>query len=130
MISQQSLPATGGRNKTDGAGRVVAASSEELAALMIDNLGVIRDCSMNCETLFKYRQHEMISQHVTKLLPQLTEVELIQNGQPNARLCFLSRTGHNFQALTKSGECFVCKLFFNLLDGPGYGQILIIVRPA
>lgn len=114
----------------DNSSRAAVATSEEMAALMLDDLGMIRDCNREGETLFKYRRNELVAQHISLLLPQLAKMELMQNGQPNARLCFLSRTGHNFQAVTQVGEQLSCKLFFNLLDRTGYGQMLVIVRPV
>lgn len=103
---------------------------KDMAALTLNDLGIICDCNLKSETLFKYRRSELVLQHVSLLLPQLVEMELMQNGQPNLRLRFLCRTGRLFQAVTRSGEQFACTLFFNHLDKTGYGRMSLIVRPA
>ncbi|TRZ67533.1 MAG: hypothetical protein D4S02_05015 [Rhodocyclaceae bacterium] len=130
MVVIQAQSAAGSAKMTNPRSRKPGAAAAVMAGLMLDDLGMIQDCNPESEALFKYRRSQLVSQHVSLLLPQLEESKLIQNGQPNARLCFLSRTGHHFQAITRKGEGFPCKLFFNVLDSTGYGQMLLIVRPV
>lgn len=99
------------------------------ATLIVDEFGVIRGCNRTGEAAFGYRSGEIISQHVSMLLPQLQNLELMQDGRPNSRLRFLCRTGHQFRALTSIGGHFSCKLFFNLLDNTNSTRISLIVRP-
>jgi PAS domain-containing protein len=106
------------------------APGDDLAALTLDERGVILDCSHGAEALFKYRRSELVWRHVSMLLPQLAELDLMPNGQPNPRLRFLCRIGRHVQAMTRDGDRFASDLFFNVLDGTAHGRLSLIVRPA
>lgn len=105
-------------------------SSEAEAVLMLDGRGMIFDCNGAGEALFKYRRSELIWQNISTLLPELADIELVQDGQPNAHLRFLCRIGRRFQLLAKDGECVPSELFLNLLDGKGHGRLSLIVCPV
>jgi hypothetical protein len=110
---------------------VAAAGPEERAAVLtLDNRGMICDCNRSAETLFMYRRSEMVWRHVSMLLPQLAELDLMPNGQPNPRLRFLCRIGRAFQAFARNGERFASDLFFNVLRNSDQGRLLLIVRPV
>jgi hypothetical protein len=81
----------------------------EPAALILDEGGIIRDCN-NTEELFGYKLRELLSQHISKLLPQLAEFELIQDGQFNPRFSYLCRCGHLFKAQSQDGDTFLSEL--------------------
>lgn len=117
--------ATGGRR-----GAVAAGAGDGSAALTLDERGMICDCDRAGETLFKYRRSELVWRHVSMLLPQLTELELMQNGQVDPRLRFLCRIGRPFLAVTRDGERFASELFLSVLDRTGHGRMLLIVRQA
>lgn len=102
----------------------------EAAALTLDSRGMIRDCNKAGEALFKRRRSDLIWRHVSILVPQLANMELVQNSGPNARLRFLSRIGRHFRVVKGDGESFDGELFLNVLDSRGYGHLLLIVRPA
>jgi hypothetical protein len=78
--------------------------------------------------LFNYRRSEMVWHHVSMVLPQLTDLSLMRNGQVDPRLRFLSHIGRPFAAATRDGRNFACELFFNVLDGSGRGRVSLIVR--
>lgn len=107
-----------------------ACAKAEMAALTLDDRGMVCDCNPASEALFKYRRSELIRRHVSMLLPQLAGLELVQNGEPNPRLRFLCRIGQSYQAVTQCGESFAGQLFFNVLDNIGCGRLSLIVRPA
>jgi hypothetical protein len=130
MDVSQVQSAAGSARMANPRSRIPGVAAQVMAGLMLDDLGMIRDCNPESEALFKYRRSHLVSQHVSLLLPQLAELELIQKGQPNVRLSFLSRIGHHFQATPRKGERLACKLFFNVLDSTGHGQMLLIVRPV
>lgn len=108
----------------------VIAPGDDMAALTLDERGMILDCSHGAETLFKYRRSELVWRHVSMLLPQLAELDLMPNGQPNPRLRFLCRIGRHVQAMTRDGDRFASDLFFNVLDATAHGRLSLIVRPA
>jgi len=103
-------------------------AGEDLAVLTLDDRGMISDCNRACEALFRYRRSELVWQHVSMLMPQLAELDLMQNGQPNPRFCFLNRIGRNFQAVTQDGTLFDTELFLNLLHNNGHYRLSLIVR--
>jgi len=129
-----SAPAVGCKAEARGlipASRSQSAGAEEdVAALTLDERGMICDCNCSSEALFKYRRSEMVWRHVSMLLPQLAELEVMQNRQPNPHLRFLSRIGRHFQAVTQDGALFASELFLNLLDSTGHGRLSLIVRPV
>ncbi len=101
-----------------------------MAVLRLNDRGMIRDCNRAIETLFNYRRSELVWRHVSILLPQLAEMTLLQDGQPNPRLRFQCRIGRHFQALTRDGEQFASELFINFLGSTENSRLLLIVRPA
>lgn len=101
-----------------------------MAVLRLNDRGMIRDCNRAIETLFNYRRSELVWRHVSILLPQLAEMALLQDGQPNPRLRFQCRIGRHFQALTRDGEQFASELFINFLGSTENSRLLLIVRPA
>ena len=113
-----------------GSGGAMAGAAEDMAILMLDEGGVICDCNRASETLFNYPRNELVWRHVSMLLPQLAEFDLMPDGQPNPRLRFLSRTGRHYRAETKGGGHFASNLFFNRLESTGHCRMSLIVRPA
>jgi hypothetical protein len=105
-------------------------AGEGVAALRLNDRGLVCDCNSAAEALFKYRRGELAWRHVSMLLPQLAEMELMQNGLPNSRLRFLCRIGRRFQAVAQDGERFASELFLNFFDNIGHGRLSLIVRPA
>lgn len=113
-----------------GRGAGVASAGDDVAALTLDGRGMIRYCNRAGESLFKYRRSELAWRHVSTLLPELADVELLQDGEINSRLRFLYHIGRPFQALTQEGERFDGELFISVLDNTGGGRLSLIVRPA
>ena len=109
-------------------GLVTADGEDDVAALTLDDRGMVCDCNRAGAALFKYRRSELVWRHVSMLLPQLANMELMQNGQPNQHLRFLCRIGRSFQAVTQDGEHFSGQIFLNVLDQPGRGRLSLIVR--
>lgn len=108
----------------------VAGTGEDAAVLTVDERGMLCDCNHAGEVLFKYRRRELVWKHFSMLLPQLADVDLMPNGQPNPRLRFLCRIGCQLQAVNRDGERFDCDLFLNAIDGTGHGRLRLIVRPT
>jgi PAS domain-containing protein len=117
--------------KADRHGISVAGAGEDTAVLTLDDRGMICDCNRVGELLFKYRRGELVWRHVSMLLPQLADLDLMPDGQPNPRLRFFCRIGGHLQAVAHDGESFACDLFLNVLDnGTGHGRLVLLVRPA
>lgn len=111
-------------------GKSWLGAQEEIAALTLNDCGMVRDCSRAGEALFKYCRSELVLRHVSLLLPQLAALELMQDGQINPHLRFLCRVGHPFHAVTQDGEHFPTILFFNRVGGTAREGMILIVRPS
>ncbi len=125
MLADQMPQAVTGQRNIISNGAAV-----DMAALMLDERGMVCDCNHAGESLFKYRSDEMVLRHISMLLPQLAKVELMQNGQINPRLRFLCRIGGRFLAVTQDGERFASEIFLNLLDNEENTRLSLIVRPV
>jgi PAS domain-containing protein len=123
----QPAPTAAIRGKPPG---VSADIQDDPAVLTLNDRGMICDCNRSGEALFSYRRSEMVWQHVSMLLPQLADMELVQDGAPNSRLRYLSRIGHRFQAVARNGNCFASELFLNVLDKRRCNRLLLIARPV
>lgn len=97
----------------------------DLATLTLDDLGVIRDCSWACESVFGYRPDELIGRPISVLLPQLPDVDLVQEGRINSRLAFLCHCAFAFQARCRDGRIFASEVFINRLDTH---NVVVLVR--
>jgi PAS domain S-box-containing protein len=106
------------------------AGWREPVALILDENGMIRDCSHTSEELFGYKLRELISLHVSKLLPQLSEFDLIQNGQFNPRFVYLCHCGHLFTAQKSEGGTFLSELCLVNLYQAGKRILKLFVLPS
>ncbi|MHB1401936.1 MAG: PAS domain S-box protein [Thiobacillus sp.] len=101
------------------------AGKIDLAVLTLNELGVIRTCSRACEQVFGYLPEELAGRHVSMLLPQLPDTELVQEGRINSRLAHLCHCAFAFQARRSDGRCFASELFINFL---GSHNVVVLVR--
>jgi PAS domain S-box-containing protein len=128
MLANQTRSAGAVEIKADTLDCNDSCAGEDLAVLTLDDRGMISDCNRACEALFRYRRSELVWRHVSMLIPQLAELDLMQSGQPNPRLRFLNRIGRNFQAVTQDGSIFASELFLNLIHNNGHYRLSLIVR--
>lgn len=106
------------------------AAWQDPPALTLDERGMICDCSMAGEKLFGYPRQDMVLQHVSKLLPELSEIQLVKDGQFNSQLGFLCHCGHHFRTTNRLGNVFMSELHFVILNDTGIRQIRMIVQPS
>jgi PAS domain S-box-containing protein len=101
----------------------------ESAELMLDEGGMILDCSDSGEKLFGYSRSELIKQHVSRLLPQLSKVKLVENGKLDSQLGFFCHCGRLFQVQSRLRGTFLSELNFILLSYAGMSILRLIVSP-
>jgi len=106
------------------------AEWQEPPTLTVDERGMICDCSKAGEALFGYSLKDLVWQPVSKLLPELSEIQLVKNGQFNPQLGFLSRCGQPFLAINRLGNVFLNNLHFVVLNYAGKYAIRVIVQPC
>lgn len=105
--------------------RASSVDSIDLAMLALDDQGVIRNCSQICEQVFGYRQDDLAGQHVSTLLPELKDAELVQGERINSLLAFLCHCAMPFKARHRDGDIFISELFINRL---GSQNVVVLVR--
>jgi PAS domain S-box-containing protein len=104
---------------------VPAVDPTELAMLALDDRGVIQNCNQTCEQVFGYRQDELTGHHVSTLLPQLKDTDLVLEDRVNSRLAFLCHCAIPFHARRCDGNSFTSELFINRLSGQ---SLVVLVR--
>ena len=107
-----------------------AAGWREPAALVLDEGGIICECNPAGEALFGYSSSEVSSQGIARLLPQLDGIKLVQDGEINPMLVFLSRCGHHFLARPRHGGTIPCELSLVNVGRTGKLMLRLILRPA
>ena len=102
----------------------------EPPTLTMDDRGMICDCSRAGETLFGYSLKDLVWKPISRLLPELSGIQLVKNGKFNSQLAFLSRCGQPFLAVNQLGNIFLNNLNFVLLNYSGKYAIRVIVQPC
>lgn len=125
MTTASSLQVKNPQANTHVSSGVSDAGKIDLAVLTLNDQGMIRDCSRACEQVFGYLPEELAGRHVSMLLPQLPDTDLVQEGRINARLAHLCHCAVAFQARRRDGRCFASELFINLL---GSHNVVVLVR--
>ena len=98
------------------------------AVMVIDEEGTICGCDDAAQVLFKYCRHELVGQHVSLVLPELSEGELMRDGKPIPRLRLLCSIGHEFRVLTRDGQWLRGEVFLNCLPDPGAIGIRVVAQ--
>lgn len=126
VASQSSVTSRTVPQKQNG----VRTRGREPAALTLDERGMICDCNRSGEQLFGYQRSELVWQHVSLLVPQLSGVALVRGGQVDPHLDFLCHCGHPFQVQKREGDVFPCELSVVHLEHDGRRVLRLMVRPA
>lgn len=103
---------------------------DSMAVLTLTDKGMIRDCNEAVGRLFGCQPSQLIWQHISVLLPQLAEIVLMQGGQINPRLRFLSHIGHRFEVASPDGTGFSSELFFRTVESAGRRYLRVMLCPA
>lgn len=106
------------------------AERSEPPSITLDERGMVLDYSKACEEFFGYQRRDLVWHHVSRLFPQLTDVELVKKGRFNPLLVFLCRCGKIFQAKNMLGDLFSCNLSFVHLEYNGKLTLRLIVNPS
>lgn len=101
------------------------SGDDYLAVIALNDMGEIRECSRACEEIFGYHPSELAGRHVSTLLPQLNDTELVLDDRVHPRLAFLCRCAMPFEARHRNGTRFNSELFINRLDRH---KVVVLVR--
>lgn len=100
----------------------------EPPTLILDKWGVIVDCSEDGEMFFGYGRKELARQHVSRVLPQLAGLELLENGEPAPYFSFLCHIGHAFEVKPRAGAAFLSRLSLVCLTHAGQTNLRLIAQ--
>jgi len=119
------LHTTRAQSNTHFPSNTPALGAIDLAMLALNDRGVIQNCSPTCEQVFGYRTDELAGHHVSTVLPELIDTELVMDDRINSRLAFLCHCAIPFRARRRDGNCFTSELFINRLSTQ---NVLVLVR--
>lgn len=105
-------------------------TTNNLAMLTLYDNGMINGCNRAGAELLGYAPDKLTWQHISKVLPQLGNVVLLQGERINPYLRFLSRVGHHFEVIGMGGVRFACELFFNEAENLSQHCLRIIIQPV
>jgi PAS domain-containing protein len=102
---------------------------EKIAVLILTEDGIIQDCNDAGAKLLGYRPGKSNRQHISEVLPRLSEIKLLKGKRVNPYLRFLSRIGHPFDVVGNNSIHFSGELFFNDLESQGQHQTVVMIHP-
>jgi PAS domain-containing protein len=100
------------------------------AELILLENGMILACNKAGVDLLGYAPSELRWQHISRLLPQLSEMSLILDEKINPYLRFLSAVGHRFEVMGTNGTHIACELFFSIVEEFGRCCLRITMQPV
>lgn len=97
--------------------------------LTVNSNGMIAECNRAGAKLLGCLPSELIWQPVSKLLPKLQNIDLLQGQNVNPYLNFLSRAGYLFELHSQQGIQLVCRVFFCVVGSVGRRCLRVIICP-
>jgi len=102
---------------------------EDPMILTVNSNGMIAECNRAGGKLLGCLPSELIWQPLSKLLPKLQNVALLQGQNVNPYLNFLSRAGYLFDLQTSKGVHLACRVFFCVVGSVGQHCLRVIICP-
>lgn len=113
MISQRTPPMVEYKRVSVAKQPVVSDESDEnRLVLTLHYNGMITECNKAGGRLLGCLPSELIWQHISRLLPQLKNVALMEGSNLNPYLHFLSRVGYKFDVISLRGARLIARVFF------------------
>jgi PAS domain S-box-containing protein len=98
--------------------------------LSLDDRGIIRECNKSVEKLSGYQRNELVWQHISCLIPQFAEIDLVLQDEVNPLLTYICHCDHVFEAIDKHGEIITCNLNLFTIRQDGTTTLRLILRPV
>jgi PAS domain-containing protein len=105
------------------------ALDEDRLILAVNDNGMIAECNRASGKLLGCMPSELIWQPLSKLLPKLQNVALLQGQNVNPYLSFLSRAGYLFDLQTTKGVHLACRVFFCIVGCMEQHFLRVIICP-
>ena len=103
-------------------------NSKEAVLTLLEN-GMILNCNEAAASLLGCDSSNLTWQHISRLLPQLTNLALVLDKKINPYLKFLSIVGHRYEVRAVNGTHFACELFFSEVEEFGRHCLHIVMQP-
>jgi len=104
-------------------------SDENRLVLTLHYNGMITECNKAGGKLLGCLPSELIWQHISRLLPQLKNVALMEGSNLNPYLHFLSRVGYKFDVISLRGARFIARVFFCEIGSMEHRFLRVIICP-
>ena len=130
MISQRTTPLI--EYKQASVAKQVAVSDESDENRLVLTLhfnGMITECNKAGGKLLGCLPSELIWQHISRLLPQLKNVSLMEGSNLNPYLHFLSRVGYKFDVISLRGARLIARVFFCEIGSMDHRFLRVIICP-
>ena len=130
MISQQTHPLIEYKldsvlKQTDLSGE----SDDNRLVLSLHYNGMITECNKAGSKLLGCLPSELIWQPISRLLPQLKNIALMEGSNLNPYLHFLSRVGYKFDVISLKGLRLIARVFFCEIGSMEHRFLRIIICP-
>jgi hypothetical protein len=115
---------------TSGSYRAASVDQElgESCKLWVDDKGKILELCERIPAMFGFRRDELIGQHISLLLPDLADTELLCADAVNPRLAYRSRCCIPFRAIARNGRVSNYILFMRVVKFRVEHALAIILR--
>jgi PAS domain-containing protein len=100
------------------------------AELILLQNGMILACNKAGGELLGCKPNELTWQPISRLVPQLTDMDLVIDEKVNPYLKFLSIAGHYFEVIGTNGTHFASELFFSLAEEFGRHSLRLTMQPV
>jgi hypothetical protein len=104
-------------------------SDENRLVLTLHYNGMITECNKAGGKLLGCLPSELIWQHISRLLPQLKNVALMEGSNLNPYLHFLSRVGYKFDVISFRGVRLIARVFFCEIGSMEHRFLRVIICP-
>lgn len=130
MISQRTPPMIEYKRVSVAKQPVVSDESDEnRLVLTLHYNGMITECNKAGGRLLGCLPSELIWQHISRLLPQLKNVALMEGSNLNPYLHFLSRVGYKFDVISLRGARLIARVFFCEIGSMEHRFLRVIICP-
>ncbi len=116
-----------GRAPAPGGG---ACGELEPATFLLDAQGIITYCSPTAESMFGYAANQLQRLHVSRVLPELSNTDVMPGGRVNPRVAFLCHCGRRFRAQRCDGTNFDSELHIGIASLGNANGLRLLVRNA
>jgi len=130
MIAQRTPPLIEFKHFPVSKNQLAAEDDDEnRLVLTLHYNGMITECNKAGSKLLRCMPSELIWQHISRLLPQLKNVALMEGSNLNPYLHFLTRVGYRFEVMSLSGARLIARVFFCEVGSTEHRFLRVIICP-